>query len=221
MSASGVFITLEGGEGSGKSTQVPRLAASLRATGREVVTTREPGGTPGAEAIRRLMLDPATDLAPLADAMLVFAARADHVDRLIRPALARGAIVLCDRYTDSTVAYQGHGLGVDRAAIATLRRLLGLEPDLTLILDLAEAEAAARLQGRGGDADRYERLDAVFAARVRAGFREIAAAEPQRCALIDGSGEVEAVTARLHAAFAARLPELGLPEPGLPESGLP
>lgn len=211
MGARGIFITIEGGEGSGKSTQLPRLASALRATGREVVETREPGGTAGAEAIRRLLLDPETDLVPLADALLVFAARADHAEKLIRPALARGAIVLCDRYSDSTMAYQAYGLGVDRAAIASLRELLGLDPDVTLILDLPEAAASARLLARGGAADRYERFESDFVRRVGHGFREIAAAEPERCVLVDAEGEVDTVTARLRAALAERLPDLALP----------
>lgn len=201
----GSFITLEGGEGVGKSTQLGRLAEALRAAGHEVFATREPGGTPGAEAIRTLMLDPATALTPLADTLLVFAARADHVAAAIRPALARGAVVLCDRYSDSTMAYQGYGLGVDRAAIAALAGMIGLRPDLTLILDVPAPVAEARRAGRGGGRDRYERFDAGFAARVAAGFRVIATAEPDRCVLVDASGPADDVTASLLAATRERL----------------
>lgn len=205
----GVFITFEGGEAVGKSTQIARLAATLRQQGRTIVLTREPGGTPGAESLRALMLDPATSLAPLADTLLVFAARADHVETLIRPALARGAIVLCDRFTDSTMAYQGHGLGVEPATIATLASLIGLTPDLTLILDAppetAAARLAARLAARSGRPDRYERFDADFAARIAAGFRAIAAADPARCALIDATGSIDSIAATIAATVAARL----------------
>lgn len=205
MKGRGVFITIEGGEGAGKSTQLARLARHLRASGREIVTTREPGGTPGAEAIRALMLDPTSRFAPLADTLLVFAARADHVTRLIRPALDRGAIVLCDRFTDSTMAYQGHGLGVDHAAIAALGTMVGLAPDLTLILDLPPGLARDRLAARGNAPDRYERFDTAFADRVAAGFRAIAAAEPARCALIDATRPPDDVTAALLAAIHDRL----------------
>jgi dTMP kinase len=201
----GVFITLEGGEAAGKSTQIVRLAARLRAAGHDVLTTREPGGTPGAEAIRALMLDPDRHFAPLADTLLVFAARADHVAAVIRPALERGAVVLCDRFTDSTMAYQGHGLGVDRAAIASLGAMIGATPDLTLILDLPDGIARTRLAGRGGAADRYEQFDTGFAARVAAGFRAIAAAEPDRCALVDAAGEIDDVTKTLAGLIRARL----------------
>lgn len=201
----GVFITFEGGEAVGKSTQIARLAATLRQQGRTIVLTREPGGTPGAEFLRALMLDPATSLAPLADTLLVFAARADHVETLIRPALARGAIVLCDRFTDSTMAYQGHGLGVEPAIIATLATLIGLTPDLTLILDAPPEIAATRLASRSGRPDRYERFDADFAARIAAGFRAIAAADPARCALIDATGSIDSIAATIAATVAARL----------------
>jgi dTMP kinase len=201
----GSFITFEGGEAVGKSTQIARLAATLRAAGHSVVLTREPGGTPGAEAIRAVMLDPATSLAPLADTLLVFAARADHVATLIRPALARGDIVLCDRFTDSTMAYQGYGLGIDHAIIATLTSMIGLTPDLTLILETPPAIAAARLAARAATPDRYERFDANFAARIAAGFRAIAAAEPARCALIDASGPIDAIGAAIAATIAQSL----------------
>lgn len=205
MSRPGFFITFEGGEAVGKSTQIGRLAAILRADGREVVLTREPGGTPGAETIRGLMLDPATRLVPLADVFLVFAARADHVETLIRPALARGAVVLCDRFADSTLAYQGYGLGADRAVIAALGEMIGLVPDMTVVLDVPDAVARERLVARGGALDRYERFGEGFAARVAAGFRAIAAAEPGRCVVVDAQGSIAAVGALIEAAVRGRL----------------
>lgn len=201
----GIFISLEGGEGCGKSTQIRRLADALRGTGREVVTTREPGGTPGAEAVRRLLLDPDTDLDPLADTMLVFASRADHAARLIRPALDRGAIVLSDRYADSSMAYQGYGLGVSLDAIRDLTRIVGLKPHVTIVLDMAPELAAERVAARGGPADRYENFDQDFAARTIHGFREIAAAEPDRCALVDAAGAPEVVTERILEVLRQRL----------------
>jgi len=201
----GLFVTIEGNEAVGKSTQLRLLAERLRRAGHQVVTTREPGGTQGAEAIRAVMLDPATTLDPLADTLLVFAARADHVARLIRPALQEGAIVLCDRYTDSTMAYQGYGLGVDRASIVILSRLIALDPDLTLILDLAADLAQSRFAGRNQAPDRYEQFDPEFAARVAVGFRMIAAAEPERCRLIDAGAKIEDITAIMFEAIEAKL----------------
>jgi dTMP kinase len=189
----GLFISFEGGEGAGKSTQARRVAEHLRQTGREVVLTREPGGTAGAEAIRALLLDPKTVLAPLADTMLHFAARADHVAQVIAPALARDAVVICDRFTDSTLAYQGYGMGVPLADIAALIALIGLKPDLTIILEVTDIIAKKRLQERGTAADRYERMDAAMTARIAQGFRDIAAAEPVRCRLLDASQDVETV----------------------------
>ena len=195
------------GEGVGKSTQLARLATALREDGREFIVTREPGGTPGAEAIRALLLDPATTLDPLADTLLVFAARADHVRTVIQPALARGAIVLCDRFTDSTLAYQGYGLGVNCAAIEALGHMIGLKPDLTIILDTRPDVARERFAARGTSPDRYERFNADFAARVAEGFRSIAASEPDRCVLIDASGSVDRVAARIADVVRQRLAE--------------
>ncbi len=183
------FLTLEGGEGAGKSTQARKLAETLRAMGREVVLTREPGGTPGAEAVRALLLDPATSLDPLADTLLHFAARADHVASLIRPALARGAVVICDRFYDSTMAYQGYGMGVDLADIAALRRLIGLTPDLTLILEVPETVSKTRLAKRGTGADRYEQMGEAMMRRIAA------------------SGDEATVFAAILAAVTPRLPK--------------
>jgi dTMP kinase len=187
VKAPGAFITFEGGEGAGKSTAARALAAYLREAGREVVLTREPGGTPGAEAIRALLLDPASCLTPRADTLLHFAARADHVESLIRPALTRGAVVISDRFYDSTTAYQGYGMGMDLQEIAALVRQIGLCPDLTFILQLDDATAKYRLKLRGDTADRYDLMGSAFMAKIAAGFRTIAAAEPVRCVLVDAS----------------------------------
>ncbi|MEO9188821.1 MAG: dTMP kinase [Acetobacteraceae bacterium] len=193
----GRFITLEGGEGAGKTTQARLLADALAARGLNVLRTREPGGAPGAEVLRTLLLSGDVAFAPLAETLLHFAARAEHVERTIRPALAAGSWVVCDRFADSTMAYQGWGLGADRATITALTAMIGLVPDLTIILTVSPATADARLLARGGAADRYERLDADFHARVAAGFRAIAAAEPGRCALVDADANPAAVQAAI------------------------
>lgn len=206
--ARGRFITFEGGEGAGKSTQAGRLADALRAAGHEVVLTREPGGAPGAEAIRALLLG-GTEWDARAEALLHFAARREHVARSIAPALARGAHVVSDRFADSTWAYQGGGQGLPRPvfdALATVA-LDGLAPDLTLVLDLDPAAGLARAGARGA-LDRYERQDAAFHARVRAAFRAIAEAEPQRCVLVDAAAGEAVVSAAIRAAVGERL---GLP----------
>ena len=195
------FITLEGGEGAGKTTQARLLAEALAARGIDVVRTREPGGAPGAERLRELLLDGAISWSPPAETLLHFAARAEHVEHTIRPALAAGRWVVCDRFTDSTMAYQGYGQGADRKMIATLTRLIAIVPDVTFVLDVSPAIAAARLAGRGGRADRYQAMDAAFHARVVDGFRAIARAEPERCVLIDA----DAPGAAVHAAIMARL----------------
>ncbi len=205
MISRGLLITIEGGEAVGKSTQLLHLAERLRGAGHCVVTTREPGGTPGAEAIREVMLDPATVLDPLADTLLVFAARADHVAHLIRPALMQGKIVLCDRYVDSTLAYQGYGLGVDLISIRLLSSMIGLDPDLTFILDLSPDSALARLSTRPEALDRYERFTPAFAARVAAGFRAIAMDNPDRCLLIDAAAEIENITRLMFDAIQTKL----------------
>jgi dTMP kinase len=203
----GFFITLEGGEGVGKSTAAAGLARSLTAAGHELVVTREPGGTPGAEAIRALLLNPDIALDPMAQTLLHFAARADHVAGLIRPALARGAIVICDRFYDSTVAYQVHGQGVAAERVAALVAMLGLKPDLTFMLEVPVAVAETRRRARGGAADRYEQMGPEIMARIAQGFQEIAAAEPERCVVIDGTLPAEAVVAAMLASVQARLPK--------------
>ncbi|MFT7390435.1 MAG: dTMP kinase [Paracoccaceae bacterium] len=211
----GVFVTFEGGDGGGKTTQLRRLAADLRAAGREVVETREPGGAPGAEEIRRLVLEGAPGRwSPVSELLLFNAARRDHLERTIRPALARGAAVLCDRFADSTRVYQSAARaagedGADPAMVETLHALvIGLEPDLTLILELDPELALARGLARGGDETRFERFGADFHTRIRDGFRSLAAAHPGRCRLIDASGSETQVAARIRATAATRLPEL-------------
>jgi dTMP kinase len=191
--AAGRFITLEGGEGAGKTTQSALLAEALTARGVPVLRTREPGGAPGAELLRDILLGGSVDWAPRAETLLHFAARAEHVAKTIQPALAGGTWVVCDRFFDSTLAYQGYGQGADRGFIEALTGLLGIVPDLTVVLDVVETIALGRMRRRGGDADRYEKLDAAFHARVREGFRAIAAADPQRCVLLDGAGDVQSV----------------------------
>ncbi len=199
----GRFITLEGGEGAGKSTQVRLLADTLCARGLPVLCTREPGGAPGAELLRGVLLDGAVEWSPLAETLLHFAARAEHVAKTIRPALAAGTWVVCDRFTDSTLAYQGYGQQADRQAIEALIGMIGLVPDLTVVLDVSEPVATDRLRRRGSAADRYERLDPGFHARVNAGFLAIARAAPQRCVVVDADGNEAAVHAAILAAVIA------------------
>ena len=203
----GRFISLEGGEGVGKSTQARRLAEALRQRGHEVVETREPGGSPGAEAIRELLLSGAGNRwGPEAEALLFAAARADHVARTIRPALERGDWVVCDRFVDSSLAYQG---GADRLGVEAIRTLHGigsggLLPDLTFILDLETVTAASRELVRDhGKLDRFGRRGGEYHDRVAKAFRRLAKQEPDRVHLVDAGGSPEAVTARLLAALAA------------------
>ena len=201
----GLFVTLEGGEGAGKSTAAAGLAALFRAEGAEVILTREPGGTPGAEAIRALLLGSKIPLDPLAQTMLHFAARADHIETVLRPALERGAVIICDRYYDSTMAYQCYGQGVPVESVAALIRLVGLHPDITFLLDLPPLQAAARLAARASGSDRYEAMGHDFMARVATGFQSIAAAAPGRVAVIDASQPPEAVVGAMRAAIRARV----------------
>jgi dTMP kinase len=194
----GRFITFEGIEGVGKSTQLEHLRAALAAAGIEVVATREPGGTPLAERIRELVLHASGEPVPVAaELLLMFAARAVHTENLVRPSLARGAWVLCDRYTDATYAYQGGGRGVADADIEPLARLAqrGLVPDLTILLDAPVATALERARTRRGRADRIEAETIAFFERVRARYLALAAAAPGRIALIDASRGPEAVAA--------------------------
>ncbi|PTD24476.1 dTMP kinase [Sphingomonas fennica] len=203
--ARGRFISLEGGEGVGKSTQLRALAAALRARGHDVIETREPGGSAGAEAIRSLLLDgDAGRWTAGAEALLFAAARADHVAKTILPAVARGAWVLSDRFLDSSLAYQGGADGIGEAAIRQLHQVGsdGLMPDRTLLLALPAEEAAARAAARDRDgADRFGGRDAAYHARVAAAFAALAAGDPARFRIVDATGTADDVTARLLAAL--------------------
>ncbi len=199
--ARGRFISFEGIDGSGKSTQVRALAATLRAQGADVVETREPGGAPGAELIRGLLVegDPGR-WSPETEILLFTAARRDHLERTIGPALHRGAIVVCDRFADSTRVYQGVARAALRGMVDALHALaIGLEPDLTLILDLPPDEAARREQARGSREDRFERFGTDFQQRLRAGFLALAAEFPARCRIVPAGGDPDAVAARVAA----------------------
>ncbi|WP_332818657.1 dTMP kinase [Sphingopyxis sp.] len=205
---SGRFITLEGGEGVGKSTQIGALSASLEARGVEVVATREPGGSAGAEAIRTLLMEGSDDRWDArSEALLFAAARADHVARTIRPALTRGAWVLCDRFVDSSRAYQGGGGGITDADILALHRFgsVGLLPDRTFLLTVSPVEAARRLTERGGS-DRMGSKPADYQARLAARFVEIAEAEPARWRVVDADAPADRVTAAILAELELWLP---------------
>lgn len=202
MSPVGRFITLEGVEGVGKSTQTGALAERLQGAGHGVVVTREPGGTEVGDRIRALLLDP-NGQSPVDDTelLLMFAARAEHLARVIRPALAAGQWVVCDRFTDATYAYQGGGRNIDPARIAQLEQWVqqGLVPDRTILLDLPVEEGLARARG-DGPGDRFERERLAFFERVRATYLERAAAEPARFRVVSASGEVDGVRDQVFAA---------------------
>lgn len=202
----GRFITLEGGEGVGKSTNLAFIHDHLIGRGCSVVLTREPGGTPLAEKLRELLLQKSVEtMSDLSELLLVFAARAQHLDQVIKPALARGDWVLCDRFTDATYAYQGYGRGLDQGVIGRLEELVhpGLRPDLTLLLDIDIDVGLARARERG-DLDRIESEQRQFFEAVRAGYLSMAKQEPQRFAVIDASPSLDEV----QAAIAARVDEL-------------
>ena len=205
MAGQGVFISFEGIDGAGKSTHIDALAEAFRAAGRQVTLTREPGGTPLAEKIRALLLQPGDEaVAAETELLLMFAARAQHVRTTVLPALERGAWVLCDRFTDSSYAYQGGGRGLDPAFIEALeRRVVGIRPGLTLLLDLDVAQGRERIQGRDPHPDRIERERAGFFERVRATFLARAAAEPARFRVVDASRAVDRVVADAVAALRA------------------
>lgn len=205
--ATGIFITLEGGEGAGKTTHLATVAQWFGARGYGVVTTREPGGTALGERIRALLLDRALDMAPDTELLLVFAARAEHVARVVRPALAAGKIVVCDRFIDASYAYQGGGRGIAAERIRALEQwtLTGLVPTLTLLFDVPVAEGMRRAVARG-ELDRFERERADFQERVRAGYRARAAAEPARLATIDAAQPLAAVTRQIETVLAERWP---------------
>jgi len=204
----GCFVTFEGIEGVGKSTQLAALAHRLRDAGREVIETREPGGTPLAERIRAVVLGAGGEpVPPAAELILMAAARAVHVANLVRPALARGACVLCDRYTDATHAYQGGGRGLPEGDIDALNAIAtgGLAPDLTLLFDAPVAQALERARGRGLAAERIEAEHAAVFERARARYLERAAREPGRIVTIDARASEPAVAAAVWAALAPRL----------------
>lgn len=205
----GRFIALEGGEGAGKSTQARLLADALRQRGMDVVVTREPGGTAGAEVIRSMLLGlEGEGWNPRAEALLFAAARSDHVERLIRPALARGRWVICDRFVDSSRAYQGGGGGLSDEDVLDLHRIgsCGLLPDLTLLIEITAGEAALRIKARDGDeADRIGGRGGDYHARVASAFARLAETEPARFARIDGNGSAETTHQRILAALASLL----------------
>jgi dTMP kinase len=192
----GRFITIEGGEGTGKTTQVGLLVAAFEHARIPARATREPGGSPGGEAIRRLLLEgDGTRWNGVGEALLLVAARSDHVARLIAPSLAQGIWVVSDRFADSTLAYQGYGRGLALEDLATLHRfaLGSFAPDLTVILDLPAEIGLTRAAARASRDDRFERLDRAFHERLREGFRTIAAKDSARCVLIDGSSDPQTV----------------------------
>lgn len=186
----GRFITFEGGEGCGKSTQIALLAETLRAQSIELVQTREPGGSPGGEVIRNLLVSGQADSwDPITETLLFYAARHDHVSKVITPALDAGKMVLCDRFSDSTAVYQGVGKGISREFIAMLHRmtLANLAPDLTIILDIDPEIGLARAATRRGNETRFESMTIEFHRQIRAGFLALAVREPQRCVVLDAS----------------------------------
>ena len=203
----GRFITLEGGEGAGKSTQIRLLQDALENAGNKVLCTREPGGSPGGEAIRDLLVKGNTDWEPLTEALLNYAARHEHLEKVIIPALNEGSWVLCDRFADSTMAYQGYGHGMNREVIRRLHRLVvdDITPDLTLIFDMPVDEGLKRAVARGDGEDRYERMGKDFHDRLREGFLEIAKKDPGRCFVIDASGDIDTVATAVKVAVMTRL----------------
>jgi dTMP kinase len=208
MAPTGRFITLEGGEGAGKSTQIARLKSWLEGRGHAAMVTREPGGSPGAEMVRKLLVEgPAERWDGITEALLHFAARRDHLRAAVWPALKQNNWVVSDRFADSTLAYQGYGHGVDRSLIAQLYALSvgDFRPDLTLVLDLPIEIGLARAASRRGVETRYESLPLDFHRRVRAGFLEIATSEPKRCAVIDATQDVDVTAAAIAAVLAERL----------------
>jgi dTMP kinase len=214
----GRFITFEGGEGAGKSTQIERLRSRLAALGHPVALTREPGGSPKAERIRDILLSGrAKDLGPAAEALLFYAARLDHVDQVIRPSLDKGITVLSDRFSDSTRAYQGALGEVDPRILAALERVIVADtrPDLTLVLDVPApvglARAGLRRRRAGEGADRFEAEGETFHTALRHAFLDIAAADPDRCAVIDAGGDAASVEEAVWGIVRERLPDLAKP----------
>ena len=207
MSGQGRFITFEGGDGSGKSTQLKALAAALKKRKIDPVSTREPGGSPGADEIRKLVLTGEPERWDvMTETLLMFAARNDHVARTIKPALAKKKWVISDRFTDSTYAYQGAGGGLARESIRRLESLVlhDFKPDLTLILDIAPAAGLARTKGRGHDETRFEKFNLAFHKRLRETYLAIARRDPMRCVVIDASADEKAVSEAVWRAVAER-----------------
>lgn len=205
---SGLFITFEGGEGAGKTTQINRLAQSLTDIGKKIITTREPGGTPEAEKIRDLIVQrDGGQWSPISEALMLFAARALHVDRVIKPALDDGHIVICDRFTDSTRAYQGYGHGLSLDKIETLKEtaLGGIEPDITFILDVDPAAGLKRSERRlASEAldikqkeDRFESMNLSFHEKLRQGFLSIGKDNPDRCFILDANGDLNTIAEQI------------------------
>ena len=214
--ARGFFITFEGGEGAGKSTQIDRLAKKLRAKKYDVILTREPGGSPGAEAVRHVLLSGAAEpFGPEMEALLFAAARSDHLEQVIRPAVERGAIVLCDRFLDSSRVYQGVTGGIDRGFMESLERTTveDMMPDLTLILDIDPEEGLRRASERrgGSQADRFEKEALSLHRRRRKAFLAIAKAEPKRCRVIDASRPAAKIAAEIANAVQIAIERKGLP----------
>ena len=205
--AQGFFITLEGGEGAGKSTQRQLLAAALEKLGRKVCVTREPGGAPSAEIIRGLLVKGDTDWDHRTEVLLHVAARREHLQNTVRPALSRGEIVISDRYSDSTAAYQGYGYGIDLAEIEAIHKAAqcDLKPNLTLILDIPVEAGLNRAMIRAGEENRYENMDVAFHHKLRDGFLAIAAKEPQRCKVIDATRDIDAIHKDILAAVMSKI----------------
>ncbi|MDP3898636.1 MAG: dTMP kinase [Mesorhizobium sp.] len=206
----GLFVTFEGGEGAGKSTQISRLAESLRGDGHDVLLTREPGGSPGAEAVRHVLLSGAAEsFGPAMEAILFAAARSDHVEQVIRPAVARGAIVLCDRFLDSSRVYQGITGNLDPAFMRALERVAinGMMPDLTIVLDIDPKEGLRRASARRGEgvADRFEKETLAIHRKRREAYLDIARREPGRCVVVDAAQAPDEVAAAIEAAVRGAL----------------
>ncbi len=203
----GRFITFEGGEGAGKSTQVRKLAAAFEARGVPTITTREPGGSPGAEDIRKLLVNGEPGRwGALTETLLMFAARADHVARTIKPALDEGRTVICDRFTDSTYAYQGAGRGLQRETIRRIDSVVldEFRPDLTLILDIPVTDGLRRADARATGEGRFEKFDSAFHERLRMAFLDIAKRAAGRCVVVDASGSEDEVASAVWDAVASR-----------------
>lgn len=210
-----IFISLEGGEGAGKTTQINRLAGYLTGQGHKVLTTREPGGTKEAENIRHLLVQrDGGDWDAMSEVLLLYAARVMHINKAIKPALEQGSIVICDRFSDSTLAYQGYGRGLDKKKIKEIERVAidGFKPDLTLILDVDVEEGLARsnkrLSGNKGyehTEDRFERMDIEFHKKLRQGFLDIAQQEPKRCKVINSASNAEEISQQIQEIVSAKL----------------